>query len=126
MKNFIFANNETQESSIYLFLAVISSGLNTQQQLFYELSHKLTFPTYFGLNLDALFDCLTDLSWIEQHDIIIVHKDIPELETVQLKAYLEVLNDAILDWKNDGLHSLHVIFPVTAEVYLSKIFATLC
>lgn len=36
-----------------------------------EFQSQLNFPEYYGKNLDSLFDCLTDLEWIKQKNIII-------------------------------------------------------
>ncbi|NOT36113.1 MAG: barstar family protein [Saprospiraceae bacterium] len=36
-----------------------------------EISNALHFPEYYGRNLDSLFDCLSDLEWIENENIAI-------------------------------------------------------
>ena len=36
--------------------------LGTADAVYDYLAEELSFPTYFGRNLDALHDCLTDLS----------------------------------------------------------------
>src|SRR4051794_17374180 len=37
------------------------SAWGNEQQLHADLAHKLSFPEYYGRNLDALNDCLGDL-----------------------------------------------------------------
>ena len=32
----------------------------------------LSFPDYFGRNLDALYDCLTDLSWLPSGEHVLI------------------------------------------------------
>ena len=36
--------------------------LGTAEAVYDHLSEELSFPAYFGRNLDALHDCLTDIS----------------------------------------------------------------
>lgn len=36
-----------------------------------EISNSLRFPDYYGRNLDSLFDCLSDLEWIMNENIIL-------------------------------------------------------
>lgn len=38
------------------------SGLTDQASLHTLLVQKLSLPTWYGKNLDALFDCLTDIA----------------------------------------------------------------
>ncbi len=42
------------------FVAKISAGLTDCKSLFATLRQLLKFPTYFGNNWDALYDCLRD------------------------------------------------------------------
>ena len=39
--------------------------LNNREHVHEYLQEKFEFPKYYGRNLDALFDCLTDLSETE-------------------------------------------------------------
>ncbi|MBK1786469.1 barstar family protein [Prauserella cavernicola] len=57
----------------------------------------LSFPDYFGRNLDALYDCLTDLGWLPsgEHVLIWVASDV--LKQADPRSYLavhSVLSDA--------------------------------
>ena len=51
--------------------------LDTERMIDREKAHeylkeKLQFPEYYGRNLDALYDCLTDL---DETEVVIVHRD---------------------------------------------------
>lgn len=57
----------------------------------------LSFPDYFGRNLDALYDCLTDLSWLPSGEHVLVWIGSDSLKAAEPKAYLgirSVLSDA--------------------------------
>ncbi|MEU6646501.1 barstar family protein [Saccharomonospora sp. NPDC046836] len=61
------------------------------------IAAALSFPDYFGRNLDALYDCLTDLSWLPagEHVLIWIASDV--LRRADPKSYLavhSVLSDA--------------------------------
>lgn len=70
----------------------------------------LAFPTYFGFNWDALFDCLRDFSWITEQDIVLVHLGLPVLPEQQLRIYLRLLRDSVLDWRPGEAHRFDVVF----------------
>lgn len=40
-------------------------GINTKEELHQLLKEELNFPDYYGANLDALYDVLTDMNDIE-------------------------------------------------------------
>ena len=40
-------------------------GINTKEELHQLLKEELNFPDYYGANLDALYDVLTDMKDIE-------------------------------------------------------------
>ena len=50
-------NNRTFDT-----LTVDLSGVKTTEQLHEELKKAFEFPEYYGGNLDALHDCLTDIA----------------------------------------------------------------
>lgn len=97
-------------------VARVPAGLTSRQDLFSLLADQLAFPDYFGRNWDALYDLLRDFSWLRERTIRIVHADCPELEDGrQRRMYLDVLKDAVLDWKPEEEHTLQVTFPSGME-----------
>jgi RNAse (barnase) inhibitor barstar len=93
------------------FVARIPPGLTTRAQLFGVLRRELRLPNYFGENWDALSDCLRDLSWIRSHRVILVHEDLPRLDCESRAEYVDILQEAIHDWKPGENHELIVVFP---------------
>ena len=110
MKDFKFINSPQSFGSDTAFVVHLS-GINSKDELFKQLSVKLEMPNYFGYNWDALSDCLRDFHWIEQQKIILVHDDYPQLNEHELSTYLQVLFEAVQDWKEGEEHSLEVVFP---------------
>lgn len=70
----------------------------------YDHLHKcLEFPEYFGNNLDALYDCLTDLDWIYQKNIILFIDHFDEFASLDAQQnfcdeFIVCLYDACLTW----------------------------
>ncbi|AUI57159.1 barstar family protein [Amycolatopsis sp. BJA-103] len=61
------------------------------------IAEALSFPDYFGKNLDALYDCLTDLSWLPTGEHVLIWSGSSVLKDRDPKAYLavrSVLSDA--------------------------------
>ncbi|KZB85455.1 barstar family protein [Amycolatopsis regifaucium] len=61
------------------------------------IAEALSFPDYFGKNLDALYDCLTDLSWLPPGEHVLIWSGSSVLKDRDPKAYLavrSVLSDA--------------------------------
>jgi RNAse (barnase) inhibitor barstar len=102
-------SNIFQESCDYV--ARIPRDLCTLEQLFDALERKLQLPQYFGRNWDALGECLRDLSWISARRVVIVHEDLPCIDTTALSTYLDVLLYCIKDWRPEEDHELVVAFP---------------
>ena len=109
MKGFNFINSPQSFISDGDFVVHLS-GINSKEELFKQLSGKLEMPEYFGYNWDAISDCLRDFHWIEQQKIILVHDDLPLLNEHELSTYLQVLFEAVQDWKDGEEHSLEVVF----------------
>lgn len=110
MKGLKFIKNPQAFISDADFVAHLS-GISSKDELLKQLSKKLNFPEYFGHNWDALSDCLRDFHWIEQQKIILVHDDCPQLNEHELSTYLQVLFEAVQDWKKGEEHSLETVFP---------------
>ena len=47
------------------------TGLECARQLHLKLKEALSFPEWYGCNLDALYDCLTEISG--QTRLILIH-----------------------------------------------------
>jgi RNAse (barnase) inhibitor barstar len=77
-------------------VAEVSAGIETQEQLLHELRLRLSFPDYFGVNWDALSDCIQDLSWLPEGIVVLIHRDLPlEGDAASQKTYLSILRDTV-------------------------------
>ena len=62
------------------FVAVIDGKASQTEEMLYEqLESAFQLPDYFGKNLDALYDCLNDLSWVKANEIVFYIKNYPLL-----------------------------------------------
>ena len=77
--------------------------IETREHLHDVLAEQLSLPEYYGRNLDALFDCLTDLH--EPTDIVVRHTE--EL-FAHLGVYADVLQTVLSDAEGENLH-LHLV-----------------
>ncbi len=106
MSNFKLLKKSYEHKTAKGALEILVDGAQTGYiKNFYALiAQKLHFPSYFGGNLDALFDMLCDLSWLDDgiHKITIVlrHYDqFLEHETRNAKLdLLTVLDNAVEEW----------------------------
>lgn len=96
-------------------VARIPAGIDSKTALFRALVPALALPDYFGVNWDALEECLKDLSWIDKRAVAIVHEDLPALQKKELTTYLSILSDSAAGWKEGEEHALVVVFPAKAE-----------
>jgi hypothetical protein len=94
--NFLFEEVNIEDS----FVIRISKGIVSKNELLGILAEKGKFPNYFGSNWDALLDFLRDFSWINEKNIVVFHEDLPLGDDYdQCRTYLEVLQQAIIDWR---------------------------
>ena len=65
------------------------------------LSRDLAFPEWFGGNLDALHDCLTDLSWLPAPGYVITLDGSESLQAnaTSFAAFNAVLSSAAEEWQ---------------------------
>lgn len=111
-KEFIFTDDLGGIGSGALVHILIPKSVASKAELMGLLSKGLRFPEGFGANWDALYDCLCDLAWITEKQIVIAHEGIPSLLLSEdVNAYLGVLKDAVNSWRDKpGVHELLVIF----------------
>lgn len=85
----------------------VSKGVKKKEELFELFSARLNFPSYFGNNWDALFDCLK-----KQSALILLHEDLPFNENSnERKVYICLLYDLLTSLGNSGSPRMHVYFP---------------
>jgi RNAse (barnase) inhibitor barstar len=117
---FSFNAKELKLDATIDFVATVPPGLSDRESLFRALSRELQCPSYFGHNWDALSDCLRDLSWIKRRRVAILHSDLPSLAAREVLIYLDVLAQAVRDWKPEEDHELAVVFPPESRDTVTK------
>lgn len=120
---FLFVTDRHSYDTGKVFYAHLPRELHGSESLLEALYHLLWFPGYFGFNWNALYDCLRDFSWISCHLIVLAHEDLPAMSEGDLRIYLEVLRDAVLDWKPGESHRLEVIFHERDRVEVERLLA---
>ncbi|WP_460962276.1 barstar family protein [Parasphingorhabdus pacifica] len=61
------------------------------------IAAALSFPEWAGRNLDALYDCLTDLSWLDKREHVLIwsgHQGLAEHDPKAFRGINAVLRDA--------------------------------
>ncbi|GIH76248.1 hypothetical protein Plo01_26770 [Planobispora longispora] len=76
------------------------STVTTSAEAMTAIAKALSFPDCFGHNLDALYDYLTDLSWLPPGEHVLVWSDPSVLRGADRPAYeaiRTVLSEAVTD-----------------------------
>jgi RNAse (barnase) inhibitor barstar len=102
-------------------VATIPRQIESSEELLKVLYEKLDLPGYFGFNWNALYDCLRDLHWIKEQDVVLIHEDLPALGTQDLSIYLEVLEDSVRSWGPGEEHRFIVVFPEALRKTIASI-----
>jgi RNAse (barnase) inhibitor barstar len=70
-----------------------------------ELGRSLGFPEWYGANLDALNDCLTDFSWHEASGYVVIIAGADTLHSLgePFSQINQVLGNAIQEWRKQGI-----------------------
>lgn len=92
------------------FFVRLDPLISSTDELLKSMYYLLWFPGYFGFNWNSLYDCLRNFEWISYTKIIIEHDSLPDIPYFELKTYLEVLRDAVIDWESDERHQLEIVF----------------
>lgn len=98
-------------------------GTRTKEALLEALAERLRFPDYFGVNWDAMEECIRDLSWLPTGPVVVKHSDLPLVGDVTgQKKYLSILAGAVeKKWVVPGqrLRDLVVVFPPDTREQIS-------
>lgn len=98
----------TAKHQHFALLSANLAGEKTLADVLGELGKAFRFPEWYGRNLDALHDCLTDPDWqgpAHHKGVIVV---LAGLDTLRAKHpgdfanLVEVLQSACEIWRNDG------------------------
>ena len=101
MASFIFACVTDQKTAV--LHAKLPADIEGKPALFESIANALQFPDYFGSNWDALEECLRDLTWLSNGDVILEHQDLPRLGNGgALPIYLSILKAASEYWATNG------------------------
>jgi RNAse (barnase) inhibitor barstar len=79
-------------------LAHLLGPVTSRAQALDAIGAVLSFPPWYGRNLDALYDCLTDLSWQPAGEHVLIwarHRDLEAADPEGYQAILAVLATAI-------------------------------
>jgi len=60
------------EASGYVFICIGLGKVGSKADILTEIAGALKYPSYFGMNWDALSDALTDLSWNRARGYVIM------------------------------------------------------
>lgn len=108
---FIYADEKNLPSVSYssLHLELDSSLFPTLNKLYIKLNKELLFGGDFGNNLDALFDSMTDLSWLKEKKFRLIFKNSEQLlkdeDEDTIFDFLNTLNDIGISINDEPMFS---------------------
>ena len=85
------------------YLCIDLAGVTDKEALLQKIAEVLRFPAYFGMNWDALEECITDLSWLKAKGYVIVFANMDALAThnPRTSQILQgIFRSAATTWKN--------------------------
>jgi len=113
-KIFLYINTLVTQSNVKIF--EVPRNIKDKEALFKGYEKGLDLPGYFGHNWDALDECMRDLHWIANKQVLIFHSDLPLTDNKEdLGIYLELLAVSVIQWRIASDHRLDVIFPTNVE-----------
>lgn len=115
---FVFSDNQISGG----FQAEIPPQICFKEKLLEVLGDSLKFPDFYGYNWDAFEECIRDLSWLSEFDIVVRHGDVPLVDDpINARVYLMILIDAVQMWNARSLHHLKVQFPLQCEPIVERL-----
>lgn len=99
-------------SASLLYRKLDATPIRTKSQFLGLLGRSLSFPSWFGRNWDALEDCLTDLSWIEESGLVVQIEGFATYAKADPDGFailLDIFKTSAEYWRSEG-GSFWVIF----------------
>ena len=89
----------------FVELRLDSQKLRNLDDFYHEASLVFQLPDYFGHNLDALDECLTDLEWLPGQGYLVIFKNAESFLCDEsndiIEGILSVFHDAGSEWANE-------------------------
>ncbi len=92
--------NASQQGTAVFYLQ--GDQITNKNKLLEEIATVMHFPEYFSENWDALYDCLTDLSWCVAKDYLFVYDNaqvFAHAAPEQWQTFCAILRDAVAFWQ---------------------------
>ncbi|HEY9618128.1 MAG TPA: barstar family protein [Microcoleaceae cyanobacterium] len=93
--------------------------ITNKSEFLQACAQAMEFPQHFGLNWDALEDCLTDLDWLPAKGYVVLYEQ-PELfaqsEPIEWSTTLEIFQAAIEYWQNTNV-PMYVLLKPRSSIF---------
>ena len=80
---------------------------------FDEIAATLKFPDYFGHNLDALDECLSDLEWLRENGWVLVFLNADNLlneeKDSESRKLVKLLDNIGVEWSQNRFNGINTI-----------------
>ena len=89
----------------HAFFHLEGQKIEKKEQFLNHASVVMKFPSHFGNNWDAFYDCITDMDWVQSagYCIYFDHTDsFAQHHESQLETVIELFVDAVAFWKREG------------------------
>ena len=106
------------------FFHLEGEKIEKKEQFLNHAAVAMKFPSHFGNNWDAFYDCLTDMDWVEADGYVIYfdHTDaFASHHESQLETVIELFEDAVEFWKGEGQAMLVLLSGEHAPPAMKKI-----
>lgn len=106
------------------FFHLEGKKIEKKEQFLNHAAVAMKFPSHFGNNWDAFYDCITDFDWIKAQGYVIYfdHTDgfVSHHES-QLETVMELFQDAVEFWKSEDRAMLILLSGANAPPKTKKI-----
>lgn len=92
MEHLYYEKDKIQKESAFV---IQIENITSKESLLSEYAEKM-HCSYFGKNWDALYECISDFSWIPQNNIIIIHCPLSDLAPDVKNVYIEIIVDSLI------------------------------
>ena len=97
---------EAAEATGFAVFRIDLGNAKAKEDMLTAIAKAMAFPDWFGHNLDALADCLCDLSWrpAEGYVVLLEHCDpIHGLAEDDFVSALDIFGQAADEWREQGI-----------------------